>query len=212
LSTRRSGFPCAADSVAAVYSSHMIEYLDRSEARAFPAEVWRVLSPGGMVRIAVPDLSPLIGRYGLTGDADEFVTRIRVGLNPPAGLRGLARADARKVGAYMLWATVLGAEVIALEPAEAAFGLLQENIALNGYHVTAMRATVGDHCGTARFTSDLDCLATDGSVQTGLTTIDSLVGDRHVTVMKVDVEGLERLPCSACSGRHWRALRSRLVT
>ncbi len=89
----------------------------------------------------------------------------------------------------MLRATVLGAEVIALEPAEDAFGLLQENIALNGYHVTAMRAAVGDHCGTARFTSDLDCLATDGPVQTDLTTIDSLVGDRHVTVMKVDVEG-----------------------
>jgi hypothetical protein len=83
--------PCAAGSVAAVYSSHMIEHLDHGEARAFLAEVRRVLSPGGVVRIGAPDLSLLIRRYGLTGDADEFVTGIHMGLNRPAGLRGWAR-------------------------------------------------------------------------------------------------------------------------
>src|SRR5580658_7406908 len=45
--------PCASGSVAAVYSSHMVEHLDRGDARAFLAEVRRVLSPGGVVRIAV---------------------------------------------------------------------------------------------------------------------------------------------------------------
>jgi SAM-dependent methyltransferase len=83
--------PCVAGSVAAVYSSHMIEHLDRGEARAFLAEVWRVLSPGGVVRIAAPDLSLLIRDYGLTGDADEFVTGIHMGLNRPTGFRGWAR-------------------------------------------------------------------------------------------------------------------------
>jgi FkbM family methyltransferase len=114
------------------------------------------------------------------------------------------------VGTYTLWAAELGAEVIALEPAEDTFGLLQENIALNGYQVTAVRAAAGDHCGTARFTSDLDSanrLAADGPVRADLTTIDSLVGDCHVTGMKVDVEGFEIEVLRGCS----RALAERRI-
>jgi FkbM family methyltransferase len=98
------------------------------------------------------------------------------------------------VGTYTLWAAELGAEVIALEPAADTFGLLQENIALNGYQVTAVHAAAGDHCGTARFTVGLDSgnsLAPDGPVVTELVTVDSLIGDRPVTGMKVDVEGFE---------------------
>jgi FkbM family methyltransferase len=98
------------------------------------------------------------------------------------------------VGTYTIWAAELGAEVIALEPAADTFVLLQENIALNGYPVTAVRAAAGDHCGIARFTSGLDAgnsLAPDGPVATELVTIDALIGDRRVTGMKVDVEGFE---------------------
>jgi FkbM family methyltransferase len=114
------------------------------------------------------------------------------------------------VGTYTLWAAELGAEVIALEPAEDTFGLLLENIALNGYRVTAVRAAAGDHCGTARFTTGLDsanCLAADGPVRADLTTIDSLVGDRHVTGMKVDVEGFEIDVLRGCA----RALSERRI-
>jgi FkbM family methyltransferase len=98
------------------------------------------------------------------------------------------------VGTYTIWAAELGAEVIALEPAQDTFRLLEENIALNGYPVTAMRAAAGDHCGTARFTAGLDTgnsLAPDGPAVTELVTVDSLIGDRRVTGMKVDVEGFE---------------------
>jgi FkbM family methyltransferase len=98
------------------------------------------------------------------------------------------------VGTYTIWAAEQGAEVIALEPAADTFGLLEENIALNGYRVTALRAAAGDHCGSARFTAGLDAgnsLAPDGPVLTDLVTIDSLIGDRRVTGMKVDVEGFE---------------------
>src|SRR5579859_2728050 len=83
--------PCAPASVAAVYSSHMIEHLDRSEARAFLGEVKRVLRPDGVVRIAAPDLSLLVTRYVATGDADGFVAGIHMGLDRPAGLRGWVR-------------------------------------------------------------------------------------------------------------------------
>ena len=98
------------------------------------------------------------------------------------------------VGTYTIWAAELGAEVIALEPAMDTFGLLQENIALNGYPVTALRAAAGSHCGTARFTAGLDAgnrVTPDGPVVTELVTVDSLIGDRRVTGMKIDVEGFE---------------------
>ena len=83
--------PCATGSAAVVYSSHMIEHLDRSEARAFLTEVKRVLRPGGVVRIAAPDLSRLVSDYVATGDADGFVAGIHMGLDRPAGLRGWAK-------------------------------------------------------------------------------------------------------------------------
>jgi FkbM family methyltransferase len=98
------------------------------------------------------------------------------------------------IGTYTIWAAELGAEVIALEPAPDTFEILRENIALNGYPVTAVRAAVGDHCGTARFTSGRDAgnaLDPAGPVLADLVTVDSLIGDRHVAGLKVDVEGFE---------------------
>jgi SAM-dependent methyltransferase len=83
--------PCASASVMALYSSHMIEHLDRSEARAFLSEVKRVLQPGGVVRIAAPDLSRITEDYVASGDADRFVAGIHMGLDRPAGLRGWAK-------------------------------------------------------------------------------------------------------------------------
>ncbi len=98
------------------------------------------------------------------------------------------------VGTYTIWAAELGAEVIALEPAPDTFELLRENVALNGYRVTTVRAAAGDHCGTARFTAGRDavnCLDPAGPATTDLVTIDSLLGDRHAAGMKIDVEGFE---------------------
>ena len=83
--------PCASGSVAAVYSSHMIEHLDRREARAFLAEVRRILRPGGVVRIAAPDIGRLVREYLATEDADGFVAASHMGLARPASLAGWAR-------------------------------------------------------------------------------------------------------------------------
>jgi SAM-dependent methyltransferase len=52
--TKRIPLPDASAEI--VYSSHMLEHLDRAEARSFLAEAWRVLCDGGILRIAVPDL------------------------------------------------------------------------------------------------------------------------------------------------------------
>jgi SAM-dependent methyltransferase len=86
-----SRIPCPDGCSCAVYSSHMIEHLDRSEARAFLAEVMRVLQPGGVVRVAAPDLSILIRGYLEDRDADGFVSGIHMGLDRPSGLRGWAK-------------------------------------------------------------------------------------------------------------------------
>lgn len=98
------------------------------------------------------------------------------------------------VGSYSIWAGELGAEVIALEPAADTFALLEENAAMNGYPVRALRAAAGAHCGTTRMTSGLDSvnrLDPAGAVGVRMVTIDSVVQDRMVAGMKVDVEGFE---------------------
>lgn len=114
------------------------------------------------------------------------------------------------VGTYTIWAAECGAEVMALEPAADTFGLLLENIALNGYQVTAIQAAAGDRCGIARFTVGRDTvnrLDGDGPVETRLVTMDSVIGERHVTGMKVDVEGFEVDVLRGCT----RALSERRI-
>jgi FkbM family methyltransferase len=98
------------------------------------------------------------------------------------------------VGSYAIWAAELGAEVIALEPADDTFALLEENVALNGYPIKTIRAAAGATPGTARFTSGQDCvnrLDPDGVAEIAVLTIDSVIGNRTVAGMKVDVEGFE---------------------
>jgi predicted SAM-dependent methyltransferase len=60
-------------SVRVVYSSHMLEHLDRDEAVHFLKEARRVLRPAGVIRIAVPDLRYHVDNYLKQKDADKFV-------------------------------------------------------------------------------------------------------------------------------------------
>jgi SAM-dependent methyltransferase len=57
------GIPFPDASVDVVYHSHLLEHLDREVAELFVREVWRVLKPGGVQRIAVPDLERLCRDY-----------------------------------------------------------------------------------------------------------------------------------------------------
>lgn len=50
------GIPFEENSIDAVYHSHMLEHLDPPVARKFLLDVKRVLKPGGIQRIVVPDL------------------------------------------------------------------------------------------------------------------------------------------------------------
>jgi FkbM family methyltransferase len=114
------------------------------------------------------------------------------------------------VGSYAIWAAECGARVIALEPAEDTFCLLRENISLNGYSVQAIQAAAGEACGVARFTKGRDCVNqfdSEGSTQTRVVTIDSVIGDCTVVGMKVDVEGFEFNVLVGCK----RALAERRI-
>jgi SAM-dependent methyltransferase len=45
------------------YSSHVLEHLKPLEADSFLLECWRILRPGGIVRIVVPDLEGIVRIY-----------------------------------------------------------------------------------------------------------------------------------------------------
>lgn len=62
-----------------VYSSHTLEHLSREEGRKFLQECHRMLVPGGIIRILVPDLSFYIEEYQAGNiQADEFLGRLGV--------------------------------------------------------------------------------------------------------------------------------------
>jgi len=57
------GIPFDSNSVDVVYHSHMLEHLDRDVAKKFLLEVKRVLKPGGIHRIVVPDFEKACRAY-----------------------------------------------------------------------------------------------------------------------------------------------------
>lgn len=65
--------PATDESVEVLYTSHMLEHLDRTEATLFLKEARRVLRSGGAIRIVVPDLALHVRQYLDSGDADALV-------------------------------------------------------------------------------------------------------------------------------------------
>jgi predicted SAM-dependent methyltransferase len=57
------GLPWMDGSAEAIYSSHMLEHFDRHEAVGLLNECRRVLQPGGVLRLALPDLNAAARRY-----------------------------------------------------------------------------------------------------------------------------------------------------
>ena len=64
----------------------MIEHLDKEEAICFLREAYRVLKPGGIIRVVVPDISKIIGRYNEKADADKFVEDTHMSSPRPKGI------------------------------------------------------------------------------------------------------------------------------
>lgn len=59
----RQRFPLADNRFAAVYHSHVLEHLERAVGQAMLNECFRVLAPGGILRVVVPDLETLSRWY-----------------------------------------------------------------------------------------------------------------------------------------------------
>ncbi len=57
------GIPYDDDSFDVVYHSHVLEHFPKNKALPFISECYRVLKPGGIIRIAIPDLEQIIRCY-----------------------------------------------------------------------------------------------------------------------------------------------------
>jgi predicted SAM-dependent methyltransferase len=74
-----------------IYCSHALEYFDRGEAKNVLNEWFRVLKPGGTLRLAVPDFRSLIKVYDETGDLNKILGPLfgKMQINSPNGIQML---------------------------------------------------------------------------------------------------------------------------
>ena len=72
----RRPLPFADGTFDAVYSSHVLEHLERDHAPRVLAEMRRVLKPGGIVRVVVPDLERI---------CRDYIERLDAAASPDAG-------------------------------------------------------------------------------------------------------------------------------
>jgi predicted SAM-dependent methyltransferase len=64
--------PFPADDIEEVYAGHFLEHLDQDDGRVFVAECYRVLKPGGLCTLVVPDIEAVMRRWlGRSHDAVE---------------------------------------------------------------------------------------------------------------------------------------------
>jgi len=77
------GLPVENSSAEVIYSSHVLEHLDRREVDLYLKEARRILCPGGLLRLVVPDLSLMIDKYNLNLDADALITELYLSQDRP---------------------------------------------------------------------------------------------------------------------------------
>ena len=61
------------NSVNVVYSSHMLEHLDKEETHQFLIESRRILVTGGIIRVVVPDFDKLVNDYSENNNPEKFI-------------------------------------------------------------------------------------------------------------------------------------------
>lgn len=113
-----------------------------------------------------------------------------------ANIGSLTLVGARQVGDY--------GTVYSYEPHPKTFKFLRENILLNGAgNVRAMNCALGTQSGEVSFSDrsadDQNSVTADGSIKVPLRTLDSLVPDTPISLLKIDVEGYEKFVLSGAS-------------
>jgi predicted SAM-dependent methyltransferase len=73
-------------SVEVIYTSHMLEHLDREEVQRFLREAHRILITNGIIRIAVPDIKIIVDHYLSHQDADLLVKDTHMAVPKPKTL------------------------------------------------------------------------------------------------------------------------------
>ena len=68
-----SRLPINNNSAELVYSSHFLEHIPRDKVDYFLLECWRILKPGGVLRLVVPDLENLCRTYLYHRDQAEHI-------------------------------------------------------------------------------------------------------------------------------------------
>ncbi len=80
----RKPLPWPDASASAIYSSHTLEHLSKHDGARFLRECSRVLAPGGVIRIAVPDLRVILSDYEKGGfPAVDLLERLGVSSEMP---------------------------------------------------------------------------------------------------------------------------------
>jgi ubiquinone/menaquinone biosynthesis C-methylase UbiE len=89
--------PFQTDTISAIYGSHVLEHLYQTDAQRLLVECKRVLKPGGVIRMVVPDLHSMVvdylGRKNGNGPSTEKAFAAdqlneRLGYRAPAPPRG----------------------------------------------------------------------------------------------------------------------------
>ena len=75
--------PVSSETIKFIYSEHFVEHISLEQARGLLGECYRVLQPGGVLRVSTPSLRKLIDLY-LSG---KLLECIDVGWNPSTPCR-----------------------------------------------------------------------------------------------------------------------------
>jgi predicted SAM-dependent methyltransferase len=59
----RNKLPFVDNSVDTIYHSHVLEHLNKADGKKFIADCYRVLKPGGIIRVVIPDLEQICLEY-----------------------------------------------------------------------------------------------------------------------------------------------------
>jgi len=182
----------------------------QSKARALGRYVgWQIRSrilPGPEI-VPFVNASKLTIRRGRPASTGNLYTRLHEFAEMGFVLHALRDGDlfvdvGANIGAYCILAASLpGTRCIAFEPASDTYGLLVENVELNGYasRVTTHRMAIGRERGEVSLTAALDTVnhvASDADSallreSVPLRTLDEVLGGQAATVIKIDVEGYE---------------------
>tara|TARA_R110000824_G_C15231714_1_gene678654 strand:+ start:6042 stop:6590 length:549 start_codon:yes stop_codon:yes gene_type:complete len=66
-----------------IYASHVLEHFERNDVTVLLAECYKVLKPGGKLRLAVPDFDAVVDYYILTGNLAPLQTLLYGGHKYP---------------------------------------------------------------------------------------------------------------------------------